>query len=115
MKIKLMSILLACAMLLPLAVFTSCSEPAPKEGTVTRMTVDINPSVEFMVDDQNKVVSVTALNDDGSILVAGEAFIGKTPEEAVEMEGGRAVGLRGRAGQGAAVPAGRGSPNSPVS
>ncbi|MBE6653653.1 MAG: hypothetical protein E7610_09615 [Ruminococcaceae bacterium] len=85
MKIKLMSILLACAMLLPLAVFTSCSEPAPKEGTVTRMTVDINPSVEFMVDDQNKVVSVTALNDDGSILVAGEAFIGKTPEEAVEM------------------------------
>ena len=85
MKIKLMSILLACAMLLPLAVFTSCSEPTPKEGTVTRMTVDINPSVEFMVDDQNKVVSVTALNDDGSILVAGEAFIGKTPEEAVEM------------------------------
>ncbi len=85
MKTKLLSILLACAMLMPLAVFTSCSDPAPKEGTVTRMTVDINPSVEFMVDDQNKVVSVTALNDDGSILVAGEAFIGKTPEEAVEM------------------------------
>ncbi len=87
MKTKLLSLLLACAMLMPLAVFTSCSEsvPAPKEGTVTRMTVDINPSVEFMVDDQNKVISVTALNDDGSILVAGEAFIGKTPEEAVEM------------------------------
>lgn len=38
-----------------------------------------------------------------------------SPEEAMEMEGGRAVGLRGRAGQGAAVPAGRGSPNSPGS
>ena len=49
------------------------------------MTVDINPSVEFMIDDQNKIVSVTALNDDGSILIVGEAFVGKTPEEAVEM------------------------------
>jgi hypothetical protein len=28
---------------------------------------------------------VTALNDDGSILIVGETFIGKTPEEAVEM------------------------------
>jgi hypothetical protein len=49
------------------------------------MTVDINPSVEFMIDDQNKIVSVTALNDDGSILIVGEAFVGKTPEEAVEL------------------------------
>ena len=30
----------------------------------------------------------------------------QSPEEAMEMEGGRAVGLRGRAGQGAAVPEG---------
>jgi len=60
-------------------------EVLPEEGTVTRMTVDVNPSVEFMVDDQNKVVSVTALNDDGSILIAGETFVGKTPEEAVEL------------------------------
>ena len=65
--------------------FTSCSASGPEEGSVTRMTVDINPGVEFMIDDQNKVVSVTALNDDGSILIVGEAFVGKTPEEAVEM------------------------------
>ena len=57
----------------------------PEEGTITRMTVDINPSVEFMIDDENMVVSATALNDDGSILLAGEAFVGKTPEEAVEL------------------------------
>ena len=72
-------------MLLSAISFTSCSEPTPEEGSVTRMTVDINPSVEFMIDDQNKIVSVTALNDDGSILIVGEAFVGKTPEEAVEM------------------------------
>jgi hypothetical protein len=49
------------------------------------MTVDINPSVEFMIDDENKVISATALNDDGSIILVGEAFVGKTPEEAVEL------------------------------
>jgi len=47
--------------------------------------VDINPSVELMVDDEGKVVSVTALNDDGSIIIAGEAIVGKTPEEALEV------------------------------
>ena len=55
------------------------------EGEITRMTIDINPSIEFIVDENNKVVSVTALNDDGSILIAGEAFVGKTSEEAIDM------------------------------
>lgn len=88
MKIKCLSFALCLCLLLGMALpLASCkkSEPTPPEGTYTRMTVDINPSVEFMVDDQNKVVSVTALNDDGSILIAGEAFVGKTPEEATQL------------------------------
>ena len=85
MKKTLISILLLCAMIFSTLSFVSCSKAEPEEGTLTRMTVDINPSVEFMIDDQNKIVSVTALNDDGSILIVGESFIGKTPEEGVEM------------------------------
>ena len=85
MKKKLISIFLLCTLFLTAISFTSCSNAKPEEGSVTRMTVDINPSVEFMIDDQNKIVSVTALNDDGSILIVGEAFVGKTPEEAIEM------------------------------
>ena len=88
MKIKCLSLALCLCLLIGMALpLASCkkNEPTPPEGTYTRMTVDINPSVEFMVDDQNKVVSVTALNDDGSILIAGEAFVGKTPEEATRM------------------------------
>ena len=85
MKKRFISIFLLCALLLSAISFTSCSSAAPEEGSVTRMTVDINPSVEFMIDDQNKIVSVTALNDDGSILIVGEVFVGKTPEEAIEM------------------------------
>ena len=88
MKIKCLSLALCLCLLIGMALpLASCkkSEATPPEGTYTRMTVDINPSVEFMVDDQNKVVSVTALNDDGSILIAGEAFVGKTPEEATQL------------------------------
>ena len=85
MKKRLISVFLLCSIFLSSILFTSCSNAKPEEGSVTRMTVDINPSVEFMIDDQNKIVSVTALNDDGSILIVGEAFVGKTPEEAVEM------------------------------
>lgn len=72
-------------MLVSSLVLVSCGGDRPTEGTVTRMTVDINPSVEFMIDDENKVISATALNDDGSIILVGEAFVGKTPEEAVEL------------------------------
>ena len=89
MKIKLLCALLCMMMLLSVLSLASCQsepEPAtPEEGTVTRMTVDINPSVEFLVDDQGLIISATALNDDGSILIAGEAFVGKTPEEAADM------------------------------
>ena len=85
MKKRLISIFLLCTLFLTAVSFTSCANAKPEEGSVTRMTVDINPSVEFMIDDQNKIVAVTALNDDGSILIVGEAFVGKTPEEAIEM------------------------------
>ena len=62
MKRRALCLLMAVLMLLsaPLLLVSCFGEAKPEEGTVTRMTVDINPSVEFMVDDQNKVVSVTA-------------------------------------------------------
>ena len=84
MKRKVLSIILVLAMVVSAFSLTSCNA-TPEEGTFTRITVDVNPSIEFMVDDENKVASVTALNDDGSILIAGEAFVGKTPEEATEL------------------------------
>lgn len=52
---------------------------------VKRMTIDINPSVEFILDAENKVVSVTGLNDDGDLLISGEIIVGKTAEEASEF------------------------------
>ena len=85
---KLWKKIAACGMSLALAAGT-CALLAGCGGgdgeAAARMQVDINPSVEFILDADDKVLSVTALNDDGALIVAGEAFVGKTAEDAVEL------------------------------
>ncbi|MBQ3017567.1 MAG: hypothetical protein IJD89_01355 [Clostridia bacterium] len=80
-------VLLTTIMLLSTFVLFSCGKENndADNANATRMTIDINPSVELMLDTENKVVSVTALNDDGAILIAGEAIVGKSAEEATEI------------------------------
>lgn len=85
MKRRIISLFIILAVLASTLSMISCTQANPEAGVTTRVTVDVNPSVEFIVDDQNKVIAVTAMNDDGSILIAGETFIGKTPEQAVEQ------------------------------
>lgn len=63
----------------------SCGEIEAPAGTVTRITIDMNPSVELLVNDQGKVSSAVGLNDDGALLVAGEELVGKTADEALEI------------------------------
>lgn len=88
MNKKLLAILIVvilictCCFTIGCSIFQKDNEVEPVE--MTRMTVDINPSIEFMVDENNKVVSATALNDDGSIILAGEVLVGKTSDEAVK-------------------------------
>ena len=80
MKKRLTALCAALMLGASVGAFGGCSKAAEN----TRMTVDINPSVELMVDKDNKVVSVTALNDDAAIILQGTAFVGKTSEEAVK-------------------------------
>lgn len=60
---------------------TSCKAKSVYTQT-NRVELDLNPSIELYVDKDNKVVSVSALNDDGSVLLSGEVMVGKTLEEA---------------------------------
>lgn len=86
MNKKIISLLLVVILVVGCCLtVVGCDSFGGKNPETTRMTVDINPSIEFMVDADNKVISATALNDDGSIILAGEAFVGKTSEEAVEL------------------------------
>lgn len=51
----------------------------------TVMNLSLNPEVEFILDKDNKVVSVNALNEEGNVIISGQAFVGKTADEAVEI------------------------------
>lgn len=47
--------------------------------------MNLNPSITFMVDEENKVVSVTGENNEGKMIIVGEEIEGKTLEEAIEI------------------------------
>ncbi len=81
---KIMSLVLATVMCFGIVSFAGCSDNTKAEAK-SYMTVDINPSIEFTLDKDNKIVSVTALNDDGAVLISGTAFAGKTAEEGAKL------------------------------
>ena len=82
MKRRIVALMLALSSVFAVCSLSGCKNNNPE---ASRMTVEINPKVEFILDKDNKVVSATALNDDGAVILAGEAsFKGKTAEEAAE-------------------------------
>lgn len=93
MKKRIISVLLILSFVFSMLSAVSCSGCAgctggnddPATTPVTLITLDINPSIEFIVGTDGKVAAVTAFNDEGSVLIAGEEFIGKTPEKAIEL------------------------------
>ncbi len=60
----------------------ACTDSAKAETAY--MTMDINPTIEFVLED-GKVVSVNTVNDDAAVLVSSEDFVGKTVEEVAEQ------------------------------
>lgn len=59
---------------------TACGK---KEETA-RVTLDINPSYELIIDEEKTVIAVTGLNEDASIVLYGESLVGKSLEEVTE-------------------------------
>ena len=49
------------------------------------MNVSLNPEVEFILDENDKVVSANALNEEGNLIINGQAFVGKNADEALEL------------------------------
>ncbi|MBE7088393.1 MAG: hypothetical protein E7370_02560 [Clostridiales bacterium] len=83
MKKKSM-VFLAMIMLMTCAVsFVGCNESDSGEQKI--MNLSLNPEVEFILDADDKVVSVNALNEEGNLIVSAEVFTGKTAEEAAQL------------------------------
>ena len=79
----------ALVTLMSASAFASCGlfNPEAPEGR-TVMNVSLNPKVEFILDANDKVISVNALNEEGNLVITAEAFDnveGKTAEEAAKL------------------------------
>ncbi len=81
---KIIALIVSLVMVAASAALLTACKGKPAEAA-SRMTVEINPKVEFILDTDNKVLSVSGLNDEGKMLISGEAFIGKTAEDAAEL------------------------------
>ncbi len=81
---KLGTIVLGVTLLLGIS---ACTEAAPVkvEAAGTYVAVDINPSIEFIVDEDDIVISYNLLNEDAEIICAGTDFVGMNIEDAVAL------------------------------
>lgn len=63
-----------------------CSCGGDKEEGQSYVSLDINPSIELMLSEDNKVLEVYAANDDAKVLLYGEeSLTGMDIEEALEV------------------------------
>ena len=65
-------------------VMASCGGEEAKDAT-TVMNVSCNPKVEFVLDADNTVISVNALNEEGNLVISAGAFTGKTAGDAAKL------------------------------
>ncbi len=73
----------ATALTLMLGIGAACS-PKEDSDAVSYMAVDINPSVSFVLDRDDRVLSVIADNEDAQVMLYGEELVGKKAEDALE-------------------------------
>ena len=78
-----------CVMALCLCVVLPLAACNTAEEQKQVMTVELNPSLEFILDGKNKVVSVNANNEDGNLILSAQTqdkqFVGSTSEQAMEL------------------------------
>lgn len=83
-KIGIITAIMLTAVLLCTA-FVGCTNVGGKNSDKTYVSMDINPSVNLVIDGEGKVESVEAANEDAQVMLYGEVLVGKTAEEAFEL------------------------------
>ena len=95
MKKKLMALGLSVVLAATCASLVACNPDSNQpEEAVSYVSMDINPSIELTLDKNNKVVSVYGANEDGQVLLYGEAsLVGMNVEDAVDTITALAIDL----------------------
>ena len=83
---KIVALLLAVLMLVSTAaLLTSCFLKKEKGPEKTVMQISLNPELELILDEEGKVVTVNALNEEGNLIAASVSLVGKSAEEAAAL------------------------------
>lgn len=94
MKKKFLSFMLAICLIIPCAfALVACGKTDNDDATAKVMNISLNPQLEFVLDKNDKVLSVNALNEDGNHIISlslnedetKSLFEGMTADEAVEL------------------------------
>ncbi len=83
---KITLVLLTLALIFGcVAMFVSCGTPEEPVKEKTVMNISMNPEVEFVLDEDGKVISVNALNEEGNLVISAAVFVGEDAEAAAEL------------------------------
>ena len=86
MKQKITVLLLVAIIVCSSLALVACNGSTDEAKVQSFVSLDINPEINFTVDSNNKVISVYGANEDGKVLIYGEAsLVGKDVEDAVEQ------------------------------
>ncbi len=85
-KVAIISACACVALVVGVTTVVATNLSKDKEVPVTSLVkMDLNPSVSFLVDKNNKVVSVKGENNEGKMIIAGEEIEGKDLDKAIEI------------------------------
>ena len=79
---KLLTLLFGATLVLGLV---ACSDLTESSASELYVSIDINPSIEFIVDEDGIVTSFLLLYDDAKLLCVNTDFVGMTIDEATEL------------------------------
>lgn len=85
---KIVAVFLLSTMLLGIVAMSGCKPQETIKTEKTVMTLSLNPQVEVVLDEQDKVLTVNALNEEGNLIISAEAFQnveGKSAEEVAQL------------------------------
>ncbi len=87
MKKRFMTLAMAGLLATSAFAFGGCKPEEDKNEQVPQkvMNVSLNPEVEFILDKNDTVVTVNALNEEGNLIISAGAFTGKSAEEAAKL------------------------------
>ena len=81
-----LSMVMFLLILTSMCLFTACKkEDVENEPIGKVVNLALNPEIELVLDKNNKVVGVNAINDEGNFILAKANFEGLTVEQAVEL------------------------------